>query len=273
MLVGLNYPQITDAETWSELVSHILPYARWDVGPRNTSKFYPEDVRIVNPQTLDQYIDVLKSYKPNVPEKLLFIVNPHYNLIDRDDSANFRYFDLGFDKLGGTVWGEPPSQFLDTSLTYKGELTDLHDFEITTRYHARQGRAALKTTSRYLGRFSTMPHTISMGVSEHFPARSQMYLQFLRSMPSLDNWWQGVGTLNTDKRLLSSSNTLKIFEDVRTVALTEKAYDLLTTAGFEPARFVLPSLPFRYTDTYCRSYGSAFRATVESQLDNSDWVH
>ena len=277
MLIGLHFENELTNEDWSELVGSIIPYLyqpRVKSGKKQI-QFPPTDIRVVNPQTLDQYIDVLKGYSTKRAFELRIVVNTHYNLITADDVAAFRLMEYRFDQRGGTIWGDKPTNVPDTPLTYAGPLNDMAMFGKVTNYRAQRGLTGPKLSSLYTGRVSVDPHTLLVGRGA--PARFQSSIDLdnlVTSLPSSDGWWQGVGFLKLDKEA-NIRGTLNTLEHVRMVTVSDAAHDRLEDMGFEHTQFLLPDnqLVRRHGNAYLTAYGKALQNSVEAGVDNHGWTY
>lgn len=272
MLIGFHSLHERTDQEWAETAASLIPYLEWAKDRRgNPVRFDRWNIRVVKPETLEQYTDIIHKYRPKRIQELLIIVTTHYELLDADDIASFRYYEQAFDRRGGSIWGDAPVKFTDAPITYSGTLDDIPKIASTTKYLMNRGRQAYDLTASYFGRYSVTPHTVVVGVMNAFPHRSVLHNALLTSLAP--DWWSGVAQVRSS--VDRAVRPLSLLEGTSLVTLTDVADGIATNLGYEHGKFVLPEYKYAYDKNYLRSYGANLRRVAESEpyLDLSDWTY
>lgn len=224
MLIGLNFDKTTESDTKEQIAVSI-------------GKQIKGDVRVLESRSIEEYYDVLRTYRPT-SKKSLVLVNTHLNLIDRSLTANMRRTDVEFSRRGGVIFGIDPEI---STITYQNKiLTDRLDHIVASAEYAQTRASSVsKTASRYVGRTDSDPHTLILGYTPSWPkldAASAALYSVLR-----DDWWPGLGFFQPkgksgDLAVEAYKTLVERFMFASLVCVTDTAADLLDRAGLEYQR-------------------------------------
>lgn len=262
MLIGLHSDKVTD-----KVLSNIVA----TIG---------EDTRIFEPDSPEGMLEAIREMdgftssmvtRKGKPKKRgnLILIKTHYDFF-KDDITSFKYWDWGFDRYGGAVWGEDGS--IDAQ-THQADTLDDPVSMVAMGMWGDQRRQMMRTIApKYIGRVTSDPHTICVGYSNSFPQSSSAWKFLTRSIPTTSNWWHGVGFFRANIKELTPKFLDQYGDDVNFVAIGENADNFLTEHGIEHGTVPKPVTKIYRNPLSSDPYGRLIRTVSTSKENRLDWL-
>lgn len=221
---------------------------------------------IVLPKTFQDYVSLIKKYRPKKTSHLI-ILKSHYDYLRTEPEGAWRTAEFLLQTRGGEVWGEPPTR---DSMTYAGTFDNAKNVLVQASYNGHRAIIFDALSRNYIGRTQSDPHTAIVGFKPTPPDRVTRVSEFLISgLP--DEWWKGVAFLDNNS-VGPLEKTLHWLENTNIVSIGDVGHQKLTDLNVEHGAMPEVSKLYKSKNQNAASqYGIMLRNTAGTQTDNRSW--